>query len=119
MEQNILSENKIPYNSILSRKGYSIDKNSISSEELKDIKKELTVCPISHINYGPSPTPFRLFKESKQRIYVPKSYGVKKFGTPLNNKLKKLTGEDIYIDFKGSMREKQLPVINTLRLSTV
>ena len=80
---------------------------------MKEIKKDLTVCPISHINYGPSPTPFRLFKESKQRIYVPKSYGIKKFGSPKYNKLKKITGENIQIDFKGSMREKQLPVINT------
>jgi superfamily II DNA or RNA helicase len=113
MEQNIVSENKNPYNSILSRRGYSVDKDNISSKDLKEIKKDLTVCPISHINYGPSPSPFRLFKESKQRIYVPKSYGIKKFGLPIHNKLKKMTGEDIQIDFKGSMREKQLPVINT------
>ena len=48
-----------------------------------------------------------------ETIYVPKSFGLKKFGEPELNKLKKITGEDINIDFKGSMRDKQLPVINT------
>ena len=114
MEKNQNSEEpKKKYNKMISRRGYSLIKENLSSKDLKDLKKELTVAPISHINYGPSPTPFKLYKESKQKIYVPKSFGIKKFGEPDLNKLKNFTGDDINIDFKGSMRDKQMPVINT------
>mgnify|MGYP001162515137 CR=1 FL=1 len=87
MEKNQISdEPKKKYNKMISRRGYSLIKDKLSSKELKELKKELTVAPISHINYGPSPTPFKIYKESKQKIYVPKSFGLKKFGDPDLNK---------------------------------
>jgi superfamily II DNA or RNA helicase len=113
MLENILVKDKKNHNTILSRRGYSISKDFLSEKELKNIKKELTVTPIAQLNYGPSPPSFKVYKESKKRLYVPKSYGQQKFGTPELDKMKNLNVENIDIDFKGSMREKQLPVIET------
>ena len=111
-EKKNLESNK-SYNTILSRRGFSISKDEFTDKELKSIKKDLTVTPISHINYGPSAPSFKIYKESKKRLYVPKSYGIQNFGNPVINKIKNTDVEDINLDFKGSMREKQLPVINT------
>ena len=111
-EKKNLESNK-SYNTILSRRGFSISKDEFTDKELKSIKKDLTVTPISHINYGPSAPSFKIYKESKKRLYVPKSYGIQNFGNPVINKIKNADVEDINLDFKGSMREKQLPVINT------
>lgn len=101
------------YHTIMSKKGYSLNKEDLNEEELKRIKKDLTVSPISNMSFGPPPTSFKLYKESINRIYIPKAYGIKKFGNPLNNKLQINNIDDINIKFQGSMREKQLPVIDT------
>ena len=79
MLENTLVKNKKNYNTILSRRGYSISKDFLSEKELKNIKKELTVAPLAQVNYGLSPPSFNVYKESKQRLYVPKSYGKKNY----------------------------------------
>lgn len=111
MSENYLSSNKKPYNTILSRKGYSINKDFLTLTQIKKIKNDLTVSPISHIQFGNSNPPFKIYKESIKRIYIPKYYGISNFGNPELDKMKTNNIEDIHIDFNGSLREKQLPVI--------
>ena len=101
-----------PYQTIMSKRGYSITKEDLKDEDLKKIKKDLTVSPLSNMSFGPPPTSFKLYKESINRIYIPKAYGIKNFGNPLNNKLQTNNIEDINIQFQGSMRETQKPVID-------
>jgi superfamily II DNA or RNA helicase len=113
---NLLNvKNKIQPNKILSRRGYSLKKTFLDSKQLKELKKELSVSPISNFNCGggmPMTQSFKIYKESEQRIYIPKMYGLNKYGDPDINKIKDSTGDDISIDFKGDMRDKQKPVIN-------
>ena len=50
--------------STLSRKGYIIEKNSISSDIIQDIKNELIVTPLVMNNYGKSPEKFAVYSEN-------------------------------------------------------
>jgi superfamily II DNA or RNA helicase len=91
---------------VLSYRGYNISKELFSNSELQSIKQELTVSPYIPEGYSQlPPVPFRLYQESSKRLYVPKCYGLKRFGKP--NVIKVKEGIDIDIEFKGSLRDYQ------------
>ena len=92
--------------------GYTIFKNNVSPKIIKKIYKDLVVQPImigvpSHIK----PLKFKIFQESPRKLYIPKYYGIKEFGVPEN--IKSIGGIPIDITFKGSLRPKQLPIVNS------
>jgi superfamily II DNA or RNA helicase len=98
---------------ILSSRGYNVPKELLSDEKLKKIKEELTVSPYIPEDFAQNrPAPFKLFQESATKLYVPKFYGLKKFGKPDVNKLP--VGVDIADDitFHGSLREHQIEPVN-------
>lgn len=94
----------------LSSNGYGIVKSSICEEDIQKIKKDLTVSPYVPKDYamGKQVT-FKLYQESKSKIYVPRNYGLSKYGPPNINKVQE--GEDIHVEFTGSLRpEQEAPV---------
>ena len=99
-----MSENTITKN------GYTINKSSIDSRTLKNLKKELTVKPKAHPDFDEGLTSFEVFWEDDVNIYIPRYYGVGKFGKA-ELKLEKET--DIDIKFKGGIRPYQVDIINT------
>jgi hypothetical protein len=46
------------------------------------IKKELTVRALVNNEYGFPPPPFKVYKETKKSLCVPRFYGIEKFGRP-------------------------------------
>ena len=83
--------------SYLGQKGYSIFKECMDSKELTCLKEELTVSP--YIPKSPiQPPSFTIYRESKNKIYIPRYYGMDTYGDP--DELKLLKGDDINIDFK-------------------
>ena len=92
---------------VLSSRGYNIIKDSLSQKELDAIKNELTVAPYVPEDFAMNrPQPFKLYQESSTRIYVPKYYGLRKFGIPDANKLPE--GDDIDVEFTGKLRDYQI-----------
>ena len=89
----------------LSNRGYGIIKESISNLQLKEIKNELTVSPNLGINFGIPAVKYKIYQESVSKIYIPKWYGLQKFGIPDVNKLN--YGKDINIEFCGTLRDSQ------------
>lgn len=61
----------------LTRSGYLVSSNTSGA-----VKKELTVRPIVNNEYGFSPPPFKVFKETTKNLCVPRFYGSEKFGSP-------------------------------------
>lgn len=98
----------------LSSRGYTIEKASLSDEELQNIKKELTVCPNIIDGYGPQGAAeqltFKNYLESKSKLYLPKAYGLKQFGVPTLSKISE--GDDINVEFKGNLRPQQQEPVN-------
>jgi superfamily II DNA or RNA helicase len=93
----------------LSLRGYSIRKDQLNLQEIEDIKDTLTVSPFTQ-DYV-KPIYFKVYQESPSRIYLPKAFGLKKFGIPKVNKLP--NGDDISIDFIGNLRPEQLKPVQT------
>lgn len=95
----------------LSKNGYKIVKKEYSTKLIKEIKDELTVKPFNNFNKAQSNSDvgrFSVFLESPKKLYLPRFYGLKKFGNPTNNEMEE--GDDIKLNFKGDLREEQKPI---------
>ena len=93
----------------LGQKGYTIYKNKISFEQQKIIKDDLTVTPnqtMPHIKQESFP----IYRESPNKLYVPRFYGEQKFGLLKENKLTNY--ESIDLKFHGEMRDYQNAIVS-------
>jgi len=101
----------------LSKKGYVIKKESISNETLVDLKKTLIARPLvdSKYNFESTSPNYPIFIETKNKIYIPKMYGISKFGFP-TNVLNNYNGVswDSNIQFNGNLYDNQLEPANVL-----
>ena len=91
----------------ISERGYGLLKEEFDYKLLSDIRDELTVSPKTMNSFGTANiTKYKIYTESSKKLYLPKYYGLKKFGKPDVYKLNE--GKDITIKFNGSLRENQL-----------
>lgn len=94
----------------LSPRGYSIRKDDLGMRRLEELRDELTVAAFVPMDTSTKPAPFKLYLESAAKIYVPKAYGLRRFGIPESSKLPE--GEEIDIEFVGSLRPEQVEPVN-------
>jgi superfamily II DNA or RNA helicase len=92
--------------SYIGKRGYSLNKSFFTSMELDKIKAELTVKPNVSGDYGSVEEPFKVFLESKEYLYIPKQYGIERFGPGEHNILPK--GEDISVSFDLKLKDEQV-----------
>jgi len=73
-------------NRILTTKGYSIRKSSLSAQETERIQKELLVAPKVNSKYmgkaALDALSFKVYRESPQRWYLPRAWATQVFGPP-------------------------------------
>lgn len=105
----IVNDNEIA--TYLGQKGYTIKKEYMMMEEQNLIKKELTMKPFVPRNSLAKPNSFPVYRESHKKIYVPKFYGIKNYGEAEISKIG--SGKEINIEFKGELRDYQLPIVDT------
>lgn len=105
-------------NYYLGQKGFTIYKNSISNDTLSKIKKDLDIKPYAPPNSLQQPKSFPLYRESVQKIYVPRFYGFK-IANITNDEEKQMTlrndvsdGDDISLEFNGGIRDYQTEIVN-------
>ena len=93
----------------LGNKGYTIYKNNISVQEQQYIRDQLTVRP--YIPKSPvQPPAFPIYRESQQKLYVPRFFGLDTYGFPDEERLS--CGDDINLAFNGSLRDYQENVVS-------
>lgn len=93
----------------LGKKGYSLYKKNLTNKEQLFIKNELSVKP--YLPKSPvQPEPFPLYRESPQKFYIPRYFGIDNFGDFSENKLS--LGDNIDIEFNGELREYQMNIVN-------
>jgi superfamily II DNA or RNA helicase len=97
--------------SYIGKKGYSIPKNILNDNILYKLKRELTVKPYAPPTSIQRPKEFTIFRESPKKIYVPRFYGIERFGNP--SKISIDEGEDIDIKFNGELRDYQENIVNS------
>ena len=101
--------------SYLGPKGYTIYKESISSDDLKQLKEDLTVK--AYIPKSPiQPPSFPIYRENASKIYIPRYYGIENYGPPHELKIPK--GDDINVAFVGSLRPDQQHIVDVFMRST-
>tara|TARA_B100000902_G_scaffold14663_1_gene17744 strand:- start:67 stop:1581 length:1515 start_codon:yes stop_codon:yes gene_type:complete len=90
--------------------GYVIKKKEFSENEIKKIKKDLTMIPKVIPGYGnDNPDSFTIYGENANKLYLPKFYGFSHIGFPSKNKLQ--LGSEINITFNSSLRPIQEPIV--------
>lgn len=75
----------IPKGTYLSKRGYVIRKDSITEDEIKYLKTHLVARPLQDDKYNTftktDPT-YHIYTETKNKIYIPKMYGLSRYGDP-------------------------------------
>jgi len=102
--------------SYLGKKGYTLSKSILKPEDLEQLKVELTVKPEM---FGPqmgapgSESAFPVFRENDNKFYIPRFYGINRYGLPPRCDID--AGEDIGDDvrFVKTMRDFQDVIVNT------
>lgn len=98
----------------ISKFGYVVYKNTISIELLDEIKKELTAIPLSDDKYSGLIKKFPVYIETKNKIYIPKMYGISKFGIPKFTKNYLGIEWEHPITFDGTLYDNQKEPVNKL-----
>lgn len=92
---------------MLTINGYQIAKTTNEAA----VKKALTVKPFSLINPHAVPK-YPVYHEDKKHLYLPKHYGLEKFGPVPSTRTVEQTPAKHWT-FSGSIRPQQLPVVNS------
>jgi len=98
-------------NTYLGSKGYTLLKKELNIEQQQNIRQELMVKPYVHGAPTNVTISFPVYRESDTKIYVPHYFGIQKFGIPKEIKIP--SGEDIHLEFNGTLRELQETVVKT------
>jgi superfamily II DNA or RNA helicase len=96
-------------NTYLGQKGYTILKSDLSASQQQYIKEQLLIKPCTPGAPIAIDKSFPAYRESDKKLYLPRYYGIQLFGSPKETKITE--GDDIALEFQGSLREYQKPVI--------
>ena len=100
--------------SYVGKRGYIIRKKFLTDQEINQIKTDLTVKPFTNSDYGAPEEPFKIYLENDSKLYLPKFYGIEKFGKADQNILPK--GKDIDIKFSLNLKDEQkIPAEHTIK----
>ena len=95
-------------------KGYTIYKECLDIKDQRLIKEELNVRPFIPGSPIPSPT-YPVYRESAQKYYLPRYYGLINYGNPDENRLP--AGENIHTAFQGELRDYQNHIVEVYKKS--
>ena len=73
------------YNRVLTAKGYAVKKTFLTGLQVQELRSELTVAPKVLDRFQKDILNFPIYAESKTRLYVPRHWGIKKYGEPEAN----------------------------------
>ena len=96
-------------NTYLGQKGYTILKSDLSVTQQQHIKEQLLIKPCTPGAPIAIDKSFPAYRESDKKLYVPRYYGEQLFGKPTETKISE--GDDIALEFQGSLRDMQVPVV--------
>ena len=96
-------------NTYLGQKGYTILKSDLSVTQQQYIKEQLLIKPCTPGAPVAIDKSFPAYRESDKKLYVPRYFGCEHFGPPKETKISE--GVDISLEFQGSLRDTQVPVV--------
>lgn len=115
---NVLSDKyktDVCENSYLGRRGYVINKSALTENDLTKIYDDLMMKPVLNgPTYGVNPESlqFPVFRENDKKIYVPRFYGIDRYGIPKSSKIH-TNVVSINVPFVSSLRDYQEDIVDT------
>lgn len=94
----------------LGKKGYTIPKSVLLPEDYAYLKKELFVKPVI-MGQAQEEGAFSVYRENDAKIYLPRFYGIHRYGLPGRSEIQE--GEEVDIDFVGDLRDYQQNIVKT------
>ena len=94
----------------IGQKGYTLFKKELTKEQENILKNELIAKPFVQGAPCAINITYPVYRESENKIYIPRFFGEKHFGYPKVKKIK--DGDDINISFVGNLRDTQIPAVN-------
>jgi superfamily II DNA or RNA helicase len=98
-------------NNILIKQGYLINKD-LNKDKLNQVIADLTVSPLNNYNKNAIPESFKVYIENEESLILPKFYGIKHFGLPIEDK--QYEGIKVDLEFNGTLKEKQTKIISEI-----
>lgn len=95
----------------LTSRGYGLVKAAFPEKVIADLRKELTVSPQTVPGFDANVLEFPVFVESPSKVYVPKYFGLQRFGAP--DRIKLFPGDPISVPFVGGLRPEQMVPVNS------
>lgn len=104
----------ISLNRVLTSRGYAIKKTSLTDKQTQELRKELTMIPDILDKYQKGNTSFTIYYESPTRFYIPRHWGIKKYGDPEANIVSegKDLPESVYLNSEFKPYDYQEEIIN-------
>jgi superfamily II DNA or RNA helicase len=99
-------------NCVLTSKGYAVKKSYLNELQIQSIRSELTMAPKVMDKYQKDIQNFPIYAESKTRFYVPRHWGIKRFGKPEADIVSEGLALPEIVSFKGTPYEFQNNIIN-------
>ena len=97
--------------SYINKRGYVIIKEHYDYKTLNELREELTVKPFN--NFVDNVESYQVYEENMKKMYLPKFYALDKLGQSDEKKVPE--GDDINLEFCGSIRENQkMPIDRSL-----
>ena len=98
-------------NTYLGNKGYTIQKSDLPIKLQLKLKEILMVKPYVPGSPVVKENTFPAYRESDKKIYIPRYFGENLFGKAKTIKITE--GDDIDLTFNGSLRDYQVPIVET------
>ena len=83
----------------IGQKGYTIPKTALTSQQLRDLKQDLYKIPMVNGKKMDTDSGFPIYRENQNKIYVPRFYGIAKYGMP--SRIDIPTGDVIDVPFNS------------------
>ena len=103
-------------NSYIGGKGYTIPKMILCKEDLNFLMKDLYLIPKTNgpsYGGGEDTNAFPVYRENDKKIYIPRFYGVERYGEPSNNSFTEKIYPSINLPFEKPLRDYQDKIIDT------
>jgi len=96
----------------LGRRGYTIPKSILSEHDLNFLKEDLFLKAKPGINMGAATdiVSFPVYRESPNKLYIPRFYGEKRYGKPHRSEISE--GDPCDLQFTKTLRDYQTEIIN-------
>ena len=94
----------------IGKKGYTVIKENYTLSEIQNVRDEMNVKPNNSINGFITQIKYPIYRESNSKIYIPRYYGIEKFGICKKNVLPK--GDSINLNFKGTLFPYQINIVD-------